>query len=163
MTQNSKNAFKKVKVCIEGMKRKPCFRNKICLDFITIYFFLTSQMCPEAFIIQDLRTCLFHNTCPAMRYQFLIHNLSLLILKEGEEQGSKSPFSLLSKPISPSSLSVYLTFSPSSLFCSSPLLKEKGCSLIFYFQKKKLKKRHGRNVSQDFLFSFLFILNNYWK
>ena len=43
----------------------------------------------------------------------------------GEEQGSKSPFSLLSEPISPSSLlfepispsslNVYLTFSPSSL------------------------------------------------
>ena len=127
------------------MKQKPCFRNKICLDFITIYFFLTSQMCPEAFIIQDLRTCLFHNTCPAMRYQFLIQNLSLLILNEGEEQGSKSPFSLLSEPISPSSLNVYLTFSPSSLlfpyispsfqlfwvtfpsslFCSFPSLKKK--------------------------------------
>ena len=44
--------------------------------------------------------------------------------KRGEEQGSKSPFSLLSEPISPSSLlfesispsslNVYLTFSPSS-------------------------------------------------
>ena len=63
--------------------------------------------------------------------------------KRGEEQGSKSPFSLLSEPISPSSLDVYLTFSPSSqlfplflpppnffwaispssLFCSSPLLE----------------------------------------
>ena len=33
----------------------------------------------------------------------------------GEEQGSKSPFSLLFEPISPSSLNVYLTFFPSSL------------------------------------------------
>ena len=33
----------------------------------------------------------------------------------GEEQGSKSPFSLLFEPISPSSLNVYLTCSPSSL------------------------------------------------
>ena len=51
--------------------------------------------------------------------------------QEGEEQGSKSLFSLLSEPISPTSLNVYLTFSPSSLlfppispsslFCSSPL------------------------------------------
>ena len=61
----------------------------------------------------------------------------------GEEQGSKSPFSVLSEPISPSSLlfepispsslNVYLKFSPSSqlffggiflsfLFCSLPLL-----------------------------------------
>ena len=47
-------------------------------------------------------------------------------IKKGEEQGSKSPFSQLSEPISlssllfepisPSSLNVYLTFSPSSLF-----------------------------------------------
>ena len=36
-------------------------------------------------------------------------------LLSGEEQGSKSPSSLLFEPISPSSLNVYLTFSPSSL------------------------------------------------
>ena len=52
-------------------------------------------------------------------------NQSLSGHKRGEEQGSKSPFSLLSElispssllfePISPSSLNVYLTFSPSSL------------------------------------------------
>ena len=38
----------------------------------------------------------------------------LPVFWRGEEQGSKSPFSLLSEPISPSSLNVYLTFSPSS-------------------------------------------------
>ena len=37
------------------------------------------------------------------------------VFKRGKEQGSKSRFSLLSEPISPSSLNVYLTFSPSSL------------------------------------------------
>ena len=38
-----------------------------------------------------------------------------MVLWEGEAQGSKSRFSLLSEPISPSSLNVYLTFSPSFL------------------------------------------------
>ena len=33
----------------------------------------------------------------------------------GGEQGGKSPFSLLSEPISPSSLNGYVSFSPSSL------------------------------------------------
>ena len=61
--------------------------------------------------------------------------------QRGKEQGSKSLFSLLSEPTSPSSINAYLTFSPSSLllppispssqlfgaispsslFCSSPL------------------------------------------
>ena len=41
--------------------------------------------------------------------------ISIVSRKRGEEQGSKSPFSLLSEQISPSSLNVYLTFSPSSL------------------------------------------------
>ena len=82
--------------------------------------------------------------------------------KRGEEQGSKSPFSLLSEPISPSSLNFYrslLTFishfipspnffplflpppnffwaiSPSSLFCSSPLssvVHGLPCSLKYF-------------------------------
>ena len=54
----------------------------------------------------------------------IICNLSLVISKPPEHvssssgrggQGGKSPFSLLSEPISPSSLSGYVSFSPSSL------------------------------------------------
>ena len=52
-----------------------------------------------------------------MRDHFFIFSNGILslILWRGEEQGNKSPFFLLSEPISPSSLNVYLTFSPSSL------------------------------------------------
>ena len=44
----------------------------------------------------------------------IVYELSKPI-RRGEEQGSESPSSLLFEPISPSSLNVYLTFSPSSL------------------------------------------------
>ena len=48
--------------------------------------------------------------------------------RKGEEQGSKSPFSLLSEPISPSSLNVNLTFSPSSLLF--PLISPSSSQLF---------------------------------
>ena len=43
----------------------------------------------------------------------LLYNPQFTI-RRGEEQGGKSPFSLLSEPISPSSLNGYVSFSPSS-------------------------------------------------
>ena len=63
--------------------------------------------------------------CYCVEFSLAMISAFLAPLLRGEEQGSKSPFSLLSEPISPSSLlfepislsslNVYLTFSPSSI------------------------------------------------
>ena len=69
---------------------------------------------------------------PKNRLNRLIKVITQQPCREREEQGSKSPFFLLSEPISPSSLlfepispsslNVYLTFSPSSQLFFGPFL-----------------------------------------
>ena len=62
-----------------------------------------------------LQRCLAYKRCgmSGLSCRYLKPRIKLKLI--GGAQGGKSPFSLLSEPISPSSLNGYVSFSPSSL------------------------------------------------